>query len=216
MSTQTASGEQSVRTEGYSLRVLRVEPGQALTVRFLSDSYGGLLTHWVRGRSVYCPGKEECNSVNHRMPTYWKGYISTELWSQTDKLWFPNVLELTEHSELDIRKLAKRGQVWMFSRAPQKGNQRTPVAARFLELRDASKWPSAHDYRPILHSLYHAEGIKANISNPMPAKITVQPSNCDGPESQPMTIDGKVMSADEVHELTQGWKRKMREIGVVK
>lgn len=216
MSTQTASGEKSVKADGYALRVLRVEPGQALTVRFLSDTYGGLLTHWIRGRSVYCPGRDECPAVNHRLTTYWKGYLSTELWSQNHKLWFPNILELTEHSELDIRKVCKRGQVWLLSRSAQKNNQRTPVTATFLELRDPAKWPAAHDYRPILHSLYHADGIKANVPNPMPAKITVQPSGCDGPDNQPMTIDGKVMSADEVQQLADSWKRKMREVGVAR
>lgn len=204
----------SVDSGAYALRIVRVEAGTSFTFRVLSDHYGGVLTHWHGGRSLYCPGPDDCPSVTHRTPTFWKGYLPCEIWAERKGQWFACLLELTEHAELDIRGRCKRGQLWTFSRALNQGKHRQPVVGNLLETRDAAKWPQTFEYSPVLRTLYHVEKIKADKANPMPAKVIVTPSIDQGPH-KPGVETADPASAQAIHEMVERFTKKMPQIGAM-
>jgi hypothetical protein len=157
------------------LRVLRVDPGQVIHLRTLSGDYGGLLTHFLRGRSHYCPG-EECFPSNHKSETYWKGYAPVEAWDRAASLWIPWVLEITERLELDLRGSFCRAQTWKVSRLPQTGKAKTPVIAELIEENRPDSVPPAFDVVPVLLTLYHVARIRLDVKNPLPPRTLLPPS----------------------------------------
>jgi hypothetical protein len=180
----------------YPLRVARIEPGQREIARMLSERYFGLMTHWARGRSVYCDPTDCCPAV-HRTPRYWKGYAAAELWNQQAAKWFPVCLEITEHLELDFRRAYARGQVWELVRGAQTGKKKTPVAGYLLEECDEKKWPAAFDLVPVLRHLYHVERLSLDAKNPLPDRVYVSASDGDAPKiAQPAQAEDKGNAED--------------------
>lgn len=184
--TQTAASKPAV----YQIRVFRVEEGDAVIARFLSYSHLGIMTHYVRKRSLYCPGDAECCPANHRLDKFWKTYAAVELWNDARKVWFPTVLEVTEHLELDLRDICKRGQLWELWRH-KGGSKSSPVEAKLLEERDPETMPRAFDFMPVLQHLYHVSRIQLSVKNPLPPRVVVAESIGDGPAilSQPEKVD---------------------------
>lgn len=165
------------------LKVFRVDPGQTVTVRMLSKSYGGLFTHWARGRSHYC-NPDGCDGTLHKTERFWKGYAAADIWNRQRALWFPVVLEITEHTELDLRQVYKRGQVWELERPAQAKSKKGPVRAWLIESRDPAQVPPAHEIVPVLRHLYHVDCIDLESSNPMPDRVYVEPSADPGPAAR--------------------------------
>lgn len=173
--TQTAS-----KPAVYQIRVFRVEEGDAVIARFLSYTHLGINTHYVRKRSLYCPGDAECCPANHRLDRFWKTYAAVELWNDGRKVWTPTVLEVTEHLELDLRDICKRGQLWELWRH-KGGGKSSPVEAKMLEERDPDTFPRPFDFMPVLQHLYHVTDIRMNVKNPLPPRVVVAESIGDGP-----------------------------------
>jgi hypothetical protein len=188
MSQANGSQEPHSAPDRYALRVLRVDPGQSFKIRLVSQRYGGLLTHWVRGRSVLCDGNE-CPALQHRSGTYWKGYALVEQWHGVKALWCPSVLEITENLELDFRGRYKRGQVWLLQRAPQVGRHKTGVFGVLMFEGQQENLRVPFDFLPVLRNLYHVSTIVLDKDNPMPARILVEPVAGNPPISEAEKAD---------------------------
>lgn len=180
----------------YTLRILRIAAKQRLTLRTISPHYGGLYTHWYKGRSHYCPGREECQL--HRSDVVWKGYAAVETWDQTQALWFPWVLEITEGLELDFRGRWDRGQVWEVWRIEDnRKRDTTPIRGKLLEERNPDDFPPAYDLRPQLMHVYHVRELRLDQLNPLPPRQLVKPNpgappirpDQQRPEDRPMTAE---------------------------
>jgi hypothetical protein len=162
------------------LRVFRVEPGTVWWIRTLSDHYGGIITHWHRGRSHYCVGKE-CNPIMHRGDKIWKGYAPVEIFLEDRKKWFPFVLEISEHLELDFRGIYRRGQIWELFRSADDGKKKLGCEAILHETCDLKTLPPAFDFTAPVKSLYHTFELDLTVRNPLPPRIIVQESDGEAP-----------------------------------
>jgi hypothetical protein len=166
------------------LRCFRVEKGTTAFVRTLTDEYSGLFIHYVgkrpNGRSHYCEG-QACDPAKHRLDQTWKGYAPVEVWDDRTKKWCPFVLEITEHMDLEIAGMWKRGQVWEFWREAVQGFNGTPVFAKLVETRDASTFPQPFDMFPVLKAMYHVKFISLGIKNPLPPRVLISDSDGDAP-----------------------------------
>lgn len=178
------------------LRILRVEPGDSHTIRTLSRHYGGCFTHY-KGRSHYCPGREECQY--HKLDVQWKGYALVERWEGEGILWRPFVLEITEGLELDLRGKWDRGQVWEISRLPQvKAGKATPVRGRRLEERDPDTFPPEFDFTAVLLHTYHVRQIRLDKENPLPPRILISSSTGAPPVDPRRPAEKPRLSAAEI------------------
>lgn len=157
------------------LEIVRVVKGTEAYFRLLSPNYGGLLTHYRHKQSHYCPGPD-CPRGEHKDPI-WKGYCAAEQWLERTRVWMPCVFELTESCELDMRGRFRRGQIWRISRKVQKKNGSWPVSAALVEQLDEVDVPPMFEIRGTLCSLYHVEEIALDVSNPLPARVVVEPSS---------------------------------------
>jgi hypothetical protein len=164
------------------LQVFRVGEGITAKIRTLSLSYGGLMTHWRGGRSVYCD-PSDCKICKVDANRTWKGYFAGEVYDPAKKWWMPFVVELTEASELDLRHRFERGQTWTFSRAKQQSKKRTPVRATLLEFVNPESLPNAFDFLPVLRTMYHSPAVELSTENPVPDRIFVEPTAGDAPGS---------------------------------
>lgn len=169
-----------------ALRVWRVEPGATVFVRMLGENYGGIFTHYFRGRSQCCRG-EDCPAAVHNVDKIWKGYVAAELWvpkvgTKKGGVWSPICLEITEHLELDFRFVYQRGQTWELSRPAVKKGESSPITGVLAETRDPTTLPKAFDVYATLRAFYHVEGITLAMKNPLPARTLVTDSEDDGPE----------------------------------
>jgi hypothetical protein len=156
------------------LRILRIAKETQWIVRMLPRQYGGLFVHY-KGRSIYCPGPDECQ--NHKLDRCWKGYCACESWDRVDSLWIPWVLEITESLELDFRGKFDAGQVWLLSREADRVRKKpSPVVGRLLEERDPATFPAPFDIRPVLMHFYHTNSVQLNQKNPLPERTILLPS----------------------------------------
>lgn len=163
-----------------AIKVLRIEPGHTAYVRTLSTEYGGIMTHWFKGRSHFCCGAN-CDATMHKTKRYWKGYTPVELYSEADGLWYPWVLEITEHLELDFRGRFDRGQVWELFRYEAK-TIGEPVRGVLHETVDLDKLRPAFDIVPILKTMYHwLEPMPITVKNPLPGRTIAEPTQGDAP-----------------------------------
>lgn len=168
--------------QSYRLCILRIGAGEQVILRMLSESYRGLFTHYVRRRSQYCPGRE-CTCQHSRIPRVWKGYLAAEEYDQKQNLWFPQVLEVTEYLDLDLKPSYKRGQVWKIQRRAEKKGETNPVTGQLQEERDERTFPQPHVILDTLRHVYHDTGLVLNCENPLPPRTYVVPSKGEAPKS---------------------------------
>jgi hypothetical protein len=187
--------------ERYALRVLRVNAGESLVLRLLQSTYHGILTHYLRKRSWVCEG-EDCPAARHHTPSQWRGYVPANLWHQDSQLWYPTVLELTEHAELDLRGRLERGQLWCFSRAPDGGDRHFPVTATLIGGHDPDIVPAPFDVLPVVRTLYRAPYLVLDKDNPMPAKTFVVPIRGEAPTDSGAPQSDR-LSPLELHRLIE-------------
>jgi hypothetical protein len=206
MSNRENCGQGShVPGDRYALRITRLEPGQSATLRMLSESLLGLMTHWQRGRSVYCPGQDDCPNTTHALDAVWKGYVAAELWIDARKQYFPTVLEVTESCELDMRGRYARGQLWQLDRAGSVRGKKCPVAALLVGKQEAGVCPPSFDPLPLLQQLYHRLDVRCALPNPLPGRIFAAPHAGEAPAAD--QVDQPV-NPRETREL---WRKMMDE-----
>ena len=202
---QAAPAAEASRTnrEINRLRVRRCDVNELFIVRLLSESYGGLFTHFFRSRSHLCLG-DDCPPAIHKIDTNWKGYCAAEIFLEKERVWRPICLEISEHAELDMRGLFARGQLWQFARPAEPHKKNPPIHASLLEERDPAKFPPAFDYKPVLQTLYHCIHIDLDNKNPLPPRVFLYDSSDDAPEVMKPKLEMQKMDQEE-------YERKMRE-----
>jgi hypothetical protein len=187
----SGSAAQSARSE-FVLKVERVHEGQTMIVRTLSETYGGLFTHYVRvqgkGESVYCD-PAFCCTGRVRDKRFWKGYAACQWWRPELKVWVPITLEITESLELDFRDRFARGQVWELYRGEKTKRKQSPTMGRLLRQDAPESVPPEFDYKPPLSSLYHVFELDLSVKNPLPKRVLVEPIADEGPELPKVSLE---------------------------
>lgn len=211
MSESTLNGA-NPRLPIYPLRVHRIEEGTRWFLRMLSERIWGIHVHFIRGRSQYCK-MHDCPPAMHKEEQVFKGYVSAEFWDKKAEKWMPVALELTEHAEVDMRHVYKRGQVWeMFRDVATKGKA-APVQVVLLEERDEKTFPPALDLVPCLKAFYHVEKISLEAKNWLPDRTLVSPSDGAPPVPFKKEPPVPVISEEErakVREQIKQWNRRNR------
>ena len=167
--------ESEDRGRKYPIGLLRLIEGSDTFVRTLSTEYGGFLTHWKSGRTVYCHGAE-CPAALHHTKTTWYGFCPVEVWSTDRQLWFASVLQISEHLELDMRGIFTRGQVWQIHRPVQPSTKRLPITGKLVEELDPRTLPNAFDMVPVLTHVFHETRFRLDIPNHMPPRMMAESS----------------------------------------
>lgn len=171
---RSGSGGDSV-----ALEMLRVPLGASFIVRLLSESYKGFMTHY-KGRGQYCPGDDTCEL--HHMDATWKGYCCAERWSQIEQGWIAVVLEISESLDQDFWGRFMRGGVWEITHKPKPGQVKKttsrggkvvgtewdPIPAHLL--------PQPYSMKSVLENVYHRQGIRLHMDNPLPRRVMVVPT----------------------------------------
>lgn len=186
---------------------LRLKKGQVEVVRLLSESYKGLLTHFVDKRSEYCPGPDTCRL--HKLKAVWKGYCSVEAYDQAANLWIPWVLEITESLDQDFWGIFRRGQVWELRHEIKKREGGGPrVFGTRWEDCDPYTLPEPYDMRPVLIATYHTEDVRLTLDNPMPRRPMLQPSRAAPPKRLAADAEGpKEIDPEILEQLRQRARR---------
>jgi hypothetical protein len=166
------SGGESASTRTDPVKLLRCEEGQSFILRFLTEKYGGMFTHWTGTRSVRCwsSGCEPCRKRNRQI---WKGYIGVEEWIASTRSWKPHVLEISEHLELRLRGRNLKGEVFKVSRAKKASGTKKPTAVEGEYLRTMSDIVLRDDVlvSVILQWVYGPGEYPLDEDNPLPAKL---------------------------------------------
>ncbi len=187
------------------VEIFRIRENTTAHVRALSDDYGGLITHWARGRSMYCIG-DGCQHRACKSDRTWKGYTPVQVYSAERKKWAPAVLEITENLEPDLRGRWRRGQIWEMWMETDKKGKRSPVQGKLIEDHDPDKMPPPFDVVNVLRRLYHIDVIRLTTKNPMPPRLVLEES--DGPA--PAILGQRV---DEERPMTdEEWQAKMKQL----
>jgi hypothetical protein len=171
------------------------------------DFIGGLFVHYRGKTSKYCHSR--CPPDLHKIPRQWYGYLAAERYHQPDRVWYPIVLEVTENAEMEMRGVAARGQVWVFSRGPRVDHKHAPVVAVLTEQLDTSILPPAFNVLPVLHRRYRSDEIDLSVRNPMPSKVTMPVSQGPVPEVLRGLADGAQVSAEDM----EAWRAKLAATG---
>jgi hypothetical protein len=190
------------------LRVFRQLEGSTHFVRLLSSSYGGCFTHWARGNSQYCAGKEclwKCNTS----PKDWKGYGAADVYDVKQKLWIPYCFELTASMELDFRDRWKRGGFWKVSWPHSRKGHHDPKRGEWIRQLPLDGLPEDFAIIPCLLNVYHVFDMDLTTPNPMPPRTMVQantgfdPTECGTslPVLTPDQIAAEVKSLSEQFEF---------------
>lgn len=176
------------------VEVFRCKEGEQHFIRTLSASYGGLYVHWVRGRSIYCPG-ERCNCQHKKSQRLWKGYAAVERWILVHKAWIPAVLEITHNLEHCLQGKWERGQVWEISRRMHDSEKEAyPVVGKLMPKEEIKNLPPAFDWALVMQRKFDVlEPLERHHKNPMPkpqvAVISTDPGPSvlkeEGPQAPP-------------------------------
>lgn len=198
----------------YQLKILRFDDCDVKLVWMLSDSIGGIYTHWIGsrrdGRSKYCRGDGECPSNWHKEIQIWKGYTSVLVYDQAKVLWFPYVLEVTENLELDLRDRYARGQIWQISKKPDGKKRVSSLSGTLTEEVDEARTPPALDYIPVLKWVFQTTNINLGAVNRMPPKTMVRPEAGYVPKAAAHTVEESIRRQAEA-ELEEERKRALQE-----
>lgn len=168
------------------VEVFSVEGGVPQFFRFLNDLVG-LNTHWTGKRTEPCEGEGTCPSGRHKHRIIYKAYAPAERWVPAEKHWLPGVIEATEHLEEILRGRRLRGEVWLLSRGGN-GGKREPVEGLYCETFAEEKLRPAFDIKPVLLRFYHVRDLLLGVSNPLPAKLLLDPSESNAP-TLPFTVE---------------------------
>lgn len=191
----------------HTVRIESAVEGIVKVVRALSRSYGGLFTHRVKGRPVYCQGRE-CNPQHHRGDRFWRGYFAAELFDAEKRLWLPCVWELTQNSECDIRERYKRGLVWEMVRKDIGTSKNPPATCTLYGSYPESVLPAEFDYRVVLQRCYNLAGLDLSQKNPMPPRLVLLPSP---PVASMELLSEEAKARQAEAQAKQDWHNRVRE-----
>ncbi len=170
--SSASPGANRASGELFALRIFGLKKGNVARARILGSKIHGIMTHFAKGKSWYCAGKE-CAHAFHRNGTNWKGYLAVEVFADELRAWRPEVLEITENLELDLRGRVARGQVWRFSCVGEDKRENPPVSGELIETLDPETFPAAFDIIAAIRTRYHHTITDFNVRNPMPERVLV-------------------------------------------
>jgi hypothetical protein len=203
------------------VRVLAPKIAQGVFCRFLGP-YRGLITHYVRKRSLVCPGASLCPPADHKLRSVWRGYAAVEEWIPAAKVWRAALLEVTESAEEFLRGRSLRGEIWLFERTGQ-SQEKSAVKAVFCEMVDPQTLRDPFNVDNVLKRFYRVASLPPDGPNPLPSRIVVPDSPGDAPQLPGKIIPAFVPSAAEEivkrvvdrekHERERAeWREKYRDV----
>lgn len=192
----------------YALRVVRCKEGSSLTVRLLEDVGPGCLTHWVKDRSVYCPGPKLCPASIHGGKWTWQTFTSALLWSGATRAWYPICLGVTEGLDHCFRGQAVRGTEWLIRRPKGKDKGSEPLQAVLRQQLDPEGLPPAFSIRAVLLSTFHVGDIALNVPNPLPPPELVEPVQLPGPIGDEGSKECPPAGPEEVKKLMEAFTKR--------
>lgn len=192
------------------LEVLRVKPGDMFFARLLSEKYCGLFTHYYQKRSHVCKG-EHCSSIIHKIDRTWKGYAAVEINSgkPNDRKWYPWVLEITEHLELDFRHRFKRGQTWELFCPAAVDRKRPGVEGKLWDVPTSATLPAAFNIVPTIQNLYHCFELDLSAKNPLPDRVYVEVSDDAPPQ---LFAEHPVETPEMKAKVAAEWEAHMKRV----
>jgi hypothetical protein len=113
--------------------------------------------------------------------TIWKAWAPAAHLDEATNLWWPIVLEITEHLDELLHGRILRGEVWAISR-PGTGKKSDPLTGIFLMKNHEESLRPAFDVKPILLRCYHVQELLLGIPNPIPPRVVLPPSEGAIPE----------------------------------
>ena len=174
MST-AARGPEGPQNPLVELRVEHAPPKGYRVVRFLGP-YRGIITHWLRGRGVACPGREKCKAETHRLRNTWKGYAPAEYWrDKPHEDWCPCVWEVTENLLTFLEGRTLRGEVWKFWQEVIKADVYKHVG-ECIDENNADCLRPAFNVEPGVWRCYHTKEIEWDVEPVMPPRELMLPS----------------------------------------
>jgi len=185
-----------------AIEVFSIKDGTSCFLRTLSPSYGGIMTHYFKGKgSRYCAGPE-CMYLCGKLEKTWKGYCAVEVWLPHAKKYRPFVLELTERLEQDMRGLYERGQVWECYKQSPIGEKKQPVQGKLQPAQVVKHLPPEFDWQSVVKNLYHVPKMDFSIRNPLAPRVILT----DSQDEQPLglqTEEYKPVTPEEWEEIKQ-------------
>jgi len=198
-----------------TLDVVRCKDGQSIYILSLSDAIRGMMTHWGKDRSAYCP-PEDCRLCKTGAEQFWKGYIAAKVYNPLDRTWRCAVVELTEFAEAMMRADYRSGQVWQLTRAAKKTKKdRPPVIPQLIETRDLPRIP-VWDFLPVLRTFFHVKSIDLSVKNPREAPLTMAVTNEAPPQIGALKEkQEKPPSAEEIEKRKEKTKEFLKRFGTL-
>ena len=195
-----------------AVELYRTKGTQPVWARLLANEYAGLFTHFYRGRSYYCCGKD-CRVPSHAIDCTWRGYTpALILTNKAGKLyWRPHCLEITEHLELDMRGIFARGQLWEIYRRMGKRGDREPVEGRLHDDPPPADLPPAFDVLPCLRAVHHRTDVELCHPSPMPPRVYLAELPAEIPaEIKPKPANDGAASRSMAEEFERMQREKAR------
>lgn len=182
MPTEPRSGSVHHSVPVHVVSILKIDANSVYRVRLLAYTSRGTFYHWTpvpgrkgKERSRLC-SNDPATCPNHKLERYWHSYQCVEVLGPGGTLWYPMVLEVSEHLELDFRGRACRGQVWDVARPEKKVGKRSAVNGVLIEQRDPALLPAAFDVQPVLRTVYHCDDVPLTQANPLPPRVILAPT----------------------------------------
>jgi hypothetical protein len=157
------------------VELFRVPKEGIVRVRLLGP-IRGILTHWIKGKSVACPGKDACPDKEHRSRTVWKGYCAAER-ARPDPFrdWCPCVLEITERAYEVLAGLEPCGVTLELYRQRNAGKNKE-VTVTMLSLDRPAQLRPAFAVEPILFRVYRTDMILLDVEPLLPPPLMLEPT----------------------------------------
>jgi hypothetical protein len=93
-------------------------------------------------------------------------------WRKDLRLWQPDVLEVTERLEEQIRGRELRGEVWSLSRQGD-GSKNDAVVGEFCQRFPAEKVAPCFEILSVVQRCYHCPDLRFGATNPLPAPVVL-------------------------------------------
>jgi len=195
---------------GHQVKIEYCDAGEEFYVKTLSNGYGGLFGHHVRGRTEYCPG-QRCDCPHRKVRRVWYGYYAAEVWQPTPKLWVAVVWQMTEAQEHCYAGRFARGQVWRVWRHVKGADGRNqPCQAELIEALKPEQVSPVFDYRPTLLRYYRCESVETCHPNPVP-KVQLHEAVQSGPPAALASKDQAPASSEQWSRLRQSLADAMKK-----
>ena len=188
--------------EGRPVRILRIEPDEQAVVIFLGP-YQGQIEHWERGRTFSCPGQDFCRTAHRKYRLDWYGYAPVAFQDPRTSRFDPWILQITANLEFRLRNRNLRGEIWLLSRAPNRG-KRAELVGELIGCREPGSLPPAHALRPSLERIFGVDHVYLGQPNPHPEPLVVEHFEVAPFElPKPKVVESRLLTPEEIRAKLQ-------------